>query len=149
MLPASIAVSRACPGPSALGHNRKHIFAPNDGWQFAQLEVAYVKLGYAADVPDLPDERGRQLDEHRPVKVTFTEVCAATRQASEDANLVFADQCLAAVLVPTEHGWFMQAGFGPCNHEAISSTRFPRRRVGSRALLKSNLGESLRECSQA
>ena len=77
------------------------------------------RLGSAAGVPDLPEERGRQLDEHRPVKVSFTEVCAATRQASEEANLVFADQCLAAVLVPTDQGWFMQAGFGPCDQEAI------------------------------
>ena len=37
------------------------------------------RLGSAAGVPDLPEERGRQLDEHRPVKVSFTEVCAATR----------------------------------------------------------------------
>ena len=55
----------------------------------------------------------------RSVEVSFTEVCAATRQASEDAHLVFADRCLAAVLLPTDQGWFMQAGFGPCDHEAI------------------------------
>ncbi|MGH1587850.1 hypothetical protein ACRBEV_05210 [Methylobacterium phyllosphaerae] len=77
------------------------------------------KLSSAAGMPDLLDERGRQLDEHRPVEVSFTEVCAATRQASEDGHLVFADQCLAAVLLPAEQGWFMQAGFGPCDHEAI------------------------------
>jgi hypothetical protein len=51
--------------------------------------------------------------------VSFTEVCAATRRASEDAHLVFADQCLAAVLLPAERGWFLQAGFGPCDHEAM------------------------------
>ena len=28
-------------------------------------------------------------------------------------------RCLAAVLLPTDHGWFMQAGFGPCDHEAM------------------------------
>ena len=68
---------------------------------------------------DLSGERGRRLDSHRPVEVSFTKVCAATRQASEDARLVFADQCLAAVLLPTERGWFMQAGFGPCDHEVM------------------------------
>lgn len=59
------------------------------------------------------------MDVQKPVEVSFTEVCAATRQASEEARLVFADQCLAAVLLPTERGWFMQAGFGPCEHEAM------------------------------
>ena len=57
------------------------------------------------------------MDAQRSVAVSFMEVCAATRGAPEDAHLVFADQCLAAVLLPTEQGWFMQAGFGPCNHE--------------------------------
>ena len=70
-------------------------------------------------MPDLSDERESRLDAQKSVEVSFTEVCAATRQASEDAHLVFADQCLAAVLLPTEQGWFMQAGFGPCDHEAM------------------------------
>jgi hypothetical protein len=70
-------------------------------------------------MPDLSAERESRLDAQKSVEVSFTEVCAATRQASEDAHLVFADQCLAAVLLPTEDGWFMQAGFGPCDHEAM------------------------------
>jgi hypothetical protein len=59
------------------------------------------------------------MDAQRSVEVSFTEVCAATRQASENAHLVFADRCLAAVLLPAEEGWFMQAGFGPCEQEAM------------------------------
>lgn len=55
----------------------------------------------------------------RPVEVSFTQVCAATRRASEDARLVFADRSLAAVLLPAERGWFLEAGFGPCDHEAM------------------------------
>ncbi|MGH1571825.1 hypothetical protein ACRAWG_15495 [Methylobacterium sp. P31] len=51
--------------------------------------------------------------------MSFTQVCAATRRDSEDAHLVFADQCLAAILLPAEWGWFLQAGFGPCDHEAM------------------------------
>ncbi len=70
-------------------------------------------------MPGLSSERGRGLDEHRPVAVSFTEVCAVTRQGSEDAHLVFVDQCLAAVLLPAEQGWYMQTGFGPCDHEAM------------------------------
>lgn len=59
------------------------------------------------------------MDARRPVEVSFTAVYAAARQTSEDAHLVYADRCLAAVLLPAEQGWFMQAGFGPCDHEAM------------------------------
>jgi hypothetical protein len=68
---------------------------------------------------DLSDERRRSLDAHRSVEVSFTEVYAATRQGSEGAHLVYADQYLAAVLLPAEQGWFVQAGFGPCDQEAM------------------------------
>ncbi|MGH1574910.1 hypothetical protein ACRAWG_35065 [Methylobacterium sp. P31] len=78
-----------------------------------------AKLGFEAQTPDFPDDRERRLDVQKPVEVSFTQVCAATRQASEDGRLVFADQCLAAVLLPAEQGWFVQAGFGPCDHEAM------------------------------
>jgi hypothetical protein len=78
-----------------------------------------AKPDLKAGTLDLPDERRRSLDAHRSVEVSFSEVCAATRQGSEGAHLVYADQCLAAVLLPAEEGWFMQAGFGPCDHEAM------------------------------
>ena len=78
-----------------------------------------ARIGFEAQTPDFPGDRERRLDVRKPVEVSFTEVCAATRQASEDGRLVFADRRLAAVLMPTERGWFMQAGFGPCDHEAM------------------------------
>ncbi|MGH1592354.1 hypothetical protein ACRBEV_33065 (plasmid) [Methylobacterium phyllosphaerae] len=78
-----------------------------------------AKFGFEAQTPNFPENRERRLDVQKPVVVSFTKVCAVTRQASENAHLVYADQCLAAVLLPTEEGWFMQAGFGPCDHEAM------------------------------
>jgi hypothetical protein len=82
------------------------------------LVAESVDLGCDAAPRSLSDREIR-LKSQSFVDVSFTEVCAATRRASEDAHLVFADQCLAAVLLPAEGGWYLQAGFGPCDHEVI------------------------------
>lgn len=78
-----------------------------------------VDLGCNAEASRSLSNREVRVDLEKPVDVSFTEVCAATRRASEDARLVFADQCLAAILLPAEGGWFLQVGFGPCDHEAM------------------------------
>ena len=53
------------------------------------------------------------------LEVSFTEIQAATREAAEDARLVFANERLVALLVPASQGWFLQVGFGPCEKEGM------------------------------
>ncbi len=57
------------------------------------------------------------------VRLSFESVSAATRHASEPAQLVWADDHLMAVLAPAEHGseagWFLLLGLGPCDIEGL------------------------------
>jgi hypothetical protein len=53
------------------------------------------------------------------IHVRFQPVTAATQQAHEPVQLVWANQHLAALLVPAEVGWFLQIGFGRCEGEGI------------------------------
>lgn len=53
------------------------------------------------------------------VHVSFEPIRAATRQAAEDAHLVFANQQLVAFLVPSDEGWYLQLGLGPCEREGL------------------------------
>ena len=53
------------------------------------------------------------------VNISFEPVQAATREASEDAYLVYADHQLVALLVPADTGWFLQIGLGLCAREGM------------------------------
>ena len=53
------------------------------------------------------------------VQVKFEPVTVVTEHGSEQAQLVWADKHLVAVLVPAEAGWFLQIGFGPCAGEGV------------------------------
>jgi hypothetical protein len=53
------------------------------------------------------------------MRMTFQAITAATEQAHEPAQLMWANQHLVAVLVPADGGWFLEHGFGPCASEAL------------------------------
>lgn len=61
----------------------------------------------------------------KSLEVSFTQIRAATGRSFEYGYLICVDQRLAAVLLPAEQGWFMQAGFGPCDHEAMFFDTLP------------------------
>lgn len=53
------------------------------------------------------------------VDVSFMAVQAVTMSASEEAHLVFANQQLAAVLLPAQEGLYLRVGFGLCDREGL------------------------------
>ena len=57
------------------------------------------------------------------VRLSFESVSAATRHATEQAQLVWADGHLIAVLAPAQDGlqtgWFLLLGLGPCDVEGL------------------------------
>jgi hypothetical protein len=52
-------------------------------------------------------------------QVKFEPVNVVTEHGSEQAQLVWADRHLVAILVPAEAGWFLQIGFGRCAGEGV------------------------------
>ena len=57
------------------------------------------------------------------VRLRFETISAATRYAAEQAQLVWANDHLVALLAPAEDGrqsgWFLLLGLGPCDEEAV------------------------------
>lgn len=53
------------------------------------------------------------------IQVRFETVTAATHQACEPAQLVWVNENLIALLLPAEHSWFLQLGFGRCEGEGL------------------------------